>query len=177
MIEETWQELLEYAGLYEVSSLGRIRSLGRITSDGRTLKPKILKLTQDKEGYCTVSLYSSDSKVKCYKQHRLVAEVFIPNPENKPHVNHINGIKTDNSSSNLEWVTAKENNAHQLDTSLKKQNKVGVYKEGKLVAILSGKQQQILFGLDPSSVSKCIHGKRGTHKGFTFKLEQEDIND
>lgn len=174
---EKWLDIPGYKGLYQVSNLGSIKSLGRVTRDGRLLKSRILKLTLDKDGYHTVSLYSKDSTVKNCKQHRLVAQAFLENPYNKDHVNHKNGIKTDNNQLNLEWATCEENNKHQLDTGLKTTKHVAVYKNNILVTILQGKQDQVSFGLDPSSVSKCLTGKRNSHKGYTFKRIEEVNND
>ena len=91
----------DYTGRYEVSSLGNIKSL---TYGGTAGKPKLLQQRTSKKGYVRVRLCGQDFLV-----HRLVAEVFIPNPEGKPYVNHKDENPSNNSVDNLEWVTHKEN--------------------------------------------------------------------
>lgn len=80
---------------------------------------KILKCSKDRDGYLQLSI-SSDNKSYSRRIHRLIAETFIPNPENKPQVNHIDGNKLNNHISNLEWVTAKENIRHSWSLGLSK---------------------------------------------------------
>ena len=87
---------------------------GNILSNRKFNIPTVMKPFSDKNGYLRVKLLGKTCKV-----HRLVATAFIPNPENKPTVNHINGIKSDNRVDNLEWATYTENTRHAYDTGLK----------------------------------------------------------
>ena len=104
---EIWEKIPGFNSFYQVSSLGNVRSL----KGNKTL-------FLHPNGYLQVNLYKND-KTKSRLVHRLVASAFIPNNENKPQVNHINGDKTDNKISNLEWATAKENSQHAIKTGLK----------------------------------------------------------
>lgn len=109
MIEE-WKRLEEYEN-YEVSNLGRVRS-------NQKQKSVILKQAL-KRGYFCVALYNEKGKIQI-GVHRLVAMAFIPNPENKPQVNHKDGDKSNNNANNLEWVTTSENALHAYRTLNKK---------------------------------------------------------
>lgn len=112
MKEEIWKDIPEYEGLYQVSNLGRIKSLPR-KNNKRIINKEIIKVfTKLPNGYLKVGL-SKNGKTKYYFVHRLVAEVFIPNLENKPCVNHKDCNRKNNDVSNLEWVTHKENNSYK----------------------------------------------------------------
>ena len=107
-MEEQFKPIKGFEGLYEVSNLGRVKSL---------IRNIILKPSYDKTGYHILSLYKG-KKHNTKTVHRLIAMGFIQNLENKPEVNHINGIKSDNRIENLEWATRKENVNHAHMTGL-----------------------------------------------------------
>ena len=109
--DELWKPVPDYEG-YHVSNFGRIK---RIYKNG---KLKILNPTLIRKGYPRVCL-CKDNQKKTFLVHRLVAKTFIPNPENKPQVNHLDGCKLNNHVSNLEWATQSENMRHAYDTGLK----------------------------------------------------------
>lgn len=97
-----------YEGIYEIDACGNIYC---VLSD-RYHKPRQIKCSNEGVGYLRVGLYDKNHKRKKHYVHRLVAEAFIPNPENKPEVNHIDGNKHNNSVDNLEWCTSSENQKH-----------------------------------------------------------------
>lgn len=116
-VKEVWKDIEGFEGLYQVSNLGRVKSLNYKGSG----KEGILRSNPNPNcigygGYCLVSLRSKTTNTRTYSIHRLVATAFIPNPENKPIVNHINHNKQDNRVTNLEWVTQKENVAAYLNS-------------------------------------------------------------
>lgn len=114
--KEIWMPIEGYEGLYEVSNLGRVKRLLKtckyINNKSSTPRTEHLKYpTLNNYGYYKVTLWKNNNRAFFYL-HRIIAKAFIPNPDNKPEVNHINGIKTDNNLSNLEWVTTAENLRH-----------------------------------------------------------------
>lgn len=116
IMETKWHPIIGYESLYEINEVGEIKSLPK--QHGRQYYSHgILKTKINIGGYCEVRL--SNNKIdKHITVHRLVATQFIPNDLNKPCINHINGIKTDNRVENLEWVDYFENMKHAVDTGL-----------------------------------------------------------
>ena len=112
MIEEIWRPIEGYEGLYEVSNTGQIRSLDMYLKckgkSYRLQKGKVLSPSKNTDGYLQVGLCCNGKYKKCLV-HRLVAQVFLPNPDNLPEVNHLDEDKTNNRVENLEWCDRKYN--------------------------------------------------------------------
>lgn len=112
---EVWKAVKDYEGLYEVSNLGRVRSVSRIIRWGRgkgydkLIESKILSPSINNSGYKIIPLSKPKHKTICRTIHRLVAEAFIPNPNNLTDVNHKDEDKMNNNVENLEWMTHKDN--------------------------------------------------------------------
>lgn len=109
---EIYKNIIGYEN-YLISNLGNVKNK----------KNKLLKVYKPKDNYSTIMLYKNNTR-KLYSIHRLLAIHFLPNPDNKPCVNHINGIKSDNNLNNLEWCTYSENEIHSITLLNKKHNGV-----------------------------------------------------
>ena len=144
-MKEIWKDIIGYEGMYQVSNLGNVKSLDRIIWNGhvhhlhkgRIMKPKGKKYTE--------VILCKEGKMKKWFIHRLVAIHFITNPNNKPQVNHLNGVPDDNRLENLEWCTQEENMQHAWENGLLvAYNRTGKnnpnYKHGKRM-LLNSKQQ------------------------------------
>lgn len=105
--KEIWKDINGFEGVYIISNIGRIASLHGVRR-GISDKPRILKGCHSKNGYILVALHNKN-KIQYETIHRLVASHFIPNPDNKPEIDHINTIRSDNRVDNLRWVTRSEN--------------------------------------------------------------------
>ena len=112
---EIWKDIQGYEGLYQVSNLGRVKSLTKRYKDVECLK------FYEWDGYKIVGLHKNRQRT-AYRVHRLVALAFVPNEQGKPQVNHINGDKSDNRASNLEWCTGSENMKHAYSNGLQQIN-------------------------------------------------------
>lgn len=122
-MQEIWKDIPSYEGKYQISNFGNVKSL----NFSRNHIPHLLKLKDHKDGYKLVGLSNGKKGDKTFfAVHRLVAEAFIDNPDNKSQVNHKDGNKSNNHISNLEWVTPQENMIHSFKTGLRKYEYKGI---------------------------------------------------
>lgn len=195
MNEEVWKDIQGYENLYQISNIGRIRSLGNGKS-GKS-KLRIMKTTLNHKGYLMIRL-CKDGKSKGYLVHRLVANAFIPNPNNLPQVNHINEAKEDNRVENLEWCTNEYNHNYGTRIERVRQKQIGNPKmktclgkfskehhsskpiiqftlDGELVRMwYSATDAQREKGFNSKTISSCCNGKRNKHKGFRWEYYDTD---
>ena len=190
MINEYYANVKGYENLYQVSCYGTIKSVDKVVKNKngyRTIKRKILTPKFDKYGYLKVGL-TKEGKQKYKFVHRLVAETFIPNPNNYPIVNHIDGDKTNNHISNLEWCTQQYNVKHAYKNGLKKgvsaehrgsKNPKSKLTEKEVLLILGDKKKGIdirdSYSLFKNQIS--FKGFENIWYGYTWKHLVEKVED
>lgn len=152
---EEWKQVIGYEGLYEVSNTGKVKN----AQTGREIAIGYVN------GYKRVNLWKNN-KYKTKRIHRLVAEAFIPNPENKRTVNHKDGDKLNNNVNNLEWATHSENNKHAYNSGFKTTN-MPVIIDGVYRFVSQGDAAKFL-GVSQSFVCDCIHKGRSIN-GHTIE--------
>lgn len=166
MTEEIWIDVLGYEGFYKVSNTGKLKSLKRIIkrNDGKYnhIFEKIMTGGKTPRGYTFHCLKICNVKEQKYI-HRLVAQAFIPNPLNLPQVNHIDGNKSNNDVSNLEWCTSKENMMHAYNNGLSKkgeETRSSKLTEKQVLEIRENKHKigQEYLGLIYGVTKSCISG-------------------
>lgn len=175
-----YKPVIGYEGVYEVSNTGVVRSVDRLDYGNRRRVQKERK-SVFRGDYLCIGLYKEAKQLK-HPIHRLVAIAFIPNPENKLFVNHINGIKTDNHVDNLEWCTSQENVHHSIRTGLSRFKKgsesvlygltgLSHYQARKVQCTITGsvmnfKEAALFLNIDPSWMSRIMNGKRKNWTNF-----------
>lgn len=177
--EEQWKNIKDFEGYYKISNFGIIKRIERIQvrKNGwtNTLSEQVVTPNLTPKGYLRIQLTKDGIKKNIFI-HRLVAEAFVPNPENKEYVNHINGDKQDNYYKNLEWVTSSENLQHSYDLGLKRPAYKYIVKCITLDIITLGINEMVKIlhekgykKVNPSGIYNCITGKNNTHFDLTFE--------
>lgn len=167
---ELWRNINWGAGNFKISSKGRVKSISRIVENGirpRLKKERFLKIGYNTDGYPQVQL-NFEGKYKMQRVHRLIAAAFIPNPENKPYVNHKNGIKTDNRIENLEWCTGSENQLHAFRTGLRKQKTGESHHNARLKDTDIPKIRKLLKSFTQRKVAKMFNVSQTTIKNINL---------
>ena len=166
---ENWKEIAEYEGLYEVSDLGRVKSLG----NNKYRKEKILKPGKNNWGYLQVRLHK-DGHMKMSLVHRLVAEAFIPNPQGLETVNHKDEVKTNNTVSNLEWMSQGDNVAYSQPRWAKRSVQMFDKSTGELLGTFpSTHEAERVTGINQGHISECCIGRRKSAGGCIWKYQSE----
>lgn len=174
VIREIWLPVDNFDGYY-ISNLGRVLSTKR--KFNIILKPRLSKF-----GYHRVRLFNSNGDA-WVSVHRLVAEAFIPNPDHKPQVNHIDEDKTNNRVDNLEWVTPKENTNHGT-RNLRAGRRISEIKRIPILQIKDNKiirrwdsayTAQKILGINQANITKCCKGKRRTTGGYEWRYERKEL--
>lgn len=181
---EIWKSIKNYEGQYQVSNFGNIKSL---LNNKHNKIEKIMKQYKTNCGYMQIMLCNNKEKHQ-FLVHRLVAQAFILNLKDKPQVNHINGIKTDNRVENLEWVTHQENIIHAYKVLNRKSSFIGKVLYGnknhnsKKIIQYNNKGEEIerfkaisyackKYNISNASISNCLRGKSKTAGKFIWRYE------
>ena len=179
-MSEIWKDIIGFEGLYQVSQFGNVRSLNY----NHTSNTKNLSIKHHHTGYKFVTL-CGDNIHKNMFIHRLVACAFIPNPNNVPCVNHIDGDKSNNTVSNLEWMTYKENTRHAIETGLRKdtnmRGKFGALHPSSKPVIQCTRAGELVktwdcisdaaraYGKNPCTIINCCAGRAKSCAGYVWK--------
>ena len=187
---EKWAPIPQFEGLYEVSTKARVRSLDRVIVDTnekrkRLYKGRVMRLQKDKDGYSFVHLHYRGKEFRDFKVHRLVAKVFIPNPDSLPYVNHLDSDRSNNDVCNLEWCSPQRNAIHAREAGRMSNNHVKRGAANKntrllLMYVLDGNYIRSFFGAREAAeflgfktfVNIYMHlaGKRKNAYGHLWKV-------
>ena len=166
-MREEWRDIKGYEGKYMVSNLGRVKSLNY----SNTGKEGILNARDNGKGYLRVILWK-DGKDKKYRINRLVAQAFIPNPDNLPEVNHKDEDKTNNRVENLEWCSRQYNVEYSQGKAVIGINKVS----GLIVEFPSAREAERQIGINSRNICACLKGRQKSTGGYYWiYAESEEV--
>jgi hypothetical protein len=186
--EEIWKDVVGYEGLYQVSNLGRVWRYERQVRRGyclATMKARLKVQQIATTGYWTVNLTDNNGKFMVHRVHRLVAIAFIPNPKNKPCVNHIDSNRLNPYASNLEWATKSEDCIHAYRVGGRVSSgkgKLGEFSFARKIVEQRDLKGELIntfdciryatenTGILGTSISNCTHGRSEMAGGFIWKL-------
>lgn len=172
-MKEIWKDIKGYEGLYQVSNLGFVKSFDRFVSNG-IKRGKILRNKVNDSGYVVIILVGYDNKKKSHYLHRIVAETFIPNPQNLPVINHKDENKLNNHVSNLEWCTQKENINYGSSIKRRIENqsyRVSQYSlSGDFIASYSSAHEiEDKLGYNYQSIQNCCRHEYNQSYGYIWR--------
>lgn len=185
-MEEMWKDVKGFEGIYQISNLGRLKVLKRKIFNEKYFgnvkwvekKEKIMKPSNDTKGYLHTVLTDNNGNKKAVKIHRLVAQAFIPNPQNKPQINHIDGNKENNNVNNLEWCTNDYNIKHSWKIGLRSKKtytnimkKINQYDlEGNFIKQWNcAKDIEQQLGISINMIRRCCKGERNKTHNYIWK--------
>lgn len=176
MNSEVWK-VVDFNLGYEVSNMGNLRSMDRFITNSlnitRFYKGKDIKYKPDKNGYF-IYKFLIEGKYKHYKIHRLIAETFIPNPNNLPQVNYKDGDKTNNRINNLEWITNRNNLIHAIKTGLRKYHnrpivQIDFVTKTPLKIWASKADASLILDVSDWEIWKCLNKQKEQFKNYIWE--------
>lgn len=176
-MKEIWKDVSGYEGIYQISNFGNIKRLSysiiRSNGNKQSWKEKILNPTKDASGYYGIrSCTKTTGKSETLRIHRLVAEAFIPNPNNLPCVNHKDGNKLNNKVDNLEYCTYSHNIKHAFNNGLRHDTKkINQYDlNGNFIATYNSiREAERITGTRNTGINECLHNNYKSSNGFIWK--------
>lgn len=177
--KETWETIENFEGLYEVSNHGNVRSIDRViieknTFNERHISGKNLSKAIGKRGYYIVTLYKNNLGITI-PVHRLVSTAFIPNPENKPAINHKDLNRLNNYYKNLEWVTVLENNLHSIENGGLIKPVIQLdFNDNYIASFASIKEAEKVTGIHHTNISTVCKGKRELAGGYKWEYGKKE---
>lgn len=188
LANEEWRDVVGYEGIYFISNFGRLKRVYKMGGE------RLLKFHHDKDGYLFTIISVKQNKSN-KKQHRLIAEAFIPNPENKPEIDHINGVKSDNRIKNLQWCNRIENRNNPISKERYSKARKGMHINIPDKCLLNLRRDtrecvQIdngviirefdsitnaskVTGIHRTSINACVRGRVKSAGGFTWKYKED----